>query len=124
MRKKVLPFPRRKAASAPLVMQGRSRVIIHVGAQRYAMDITCEAAALPPEPTPAATPGRVEHLQVQTRFLRVYQPAVVGDRIDGWRVCWIGGWDKAKVLFVVMVERVVRGGASAALEHRRAGESD
>jgi hypothetical protein len=76
------------------------------------------------EPTPAATPGRLEHLQVQTRFLRLYQPAVVGDRIDGWHVCWIGGWDKGKVLFVVMVERVVRGGASAALEHRRAGESD
>ena len=23
----------------------------------------------------------------------------------GWRVCWIGGWDKCRVLFVVMVER-------------------
>ena len=29
----------------------------------------------------------------------------IGDRIDGWRVCWIGGWDKCRVLFVVMVER-------------------
>jgi hypothetical protein len=36
----------------------------------------------------------VEELQVQTRFLRLYHPAVLGDRIDGWRVCWIGGWDK------------------------------
>ena len=37
-------------------------------------------------------------------------PAVAPrDRIDGWRVCWIGGWDKGKVLFVVMVERVCRG---------------
>jgi len=124
MPKKVLPFPRRKPASAPPLTQARSRVIIHLGAQQYALDITCEAAALPPEPTPAATPGRVEHLQVQTRFLRLYQPAVLGDRIDGWRVCWIGGWDKGKVQFVVMVERVVRGGASAALEHRRAWESD
>ena len=101
MRKEVIPFPLRKAASSEAVQQTRSRIVIHVGARRYAMD-----------------------LQVQTRFLRVYQPAIVGDRIDGWRVCWIGGWDKAKVLFVVMVERVVRGGASAALEHRHAGESD
>ncbi|MGA2716295.1 MAG: hypothetical protein ABSG41_24630 [Bryobacteraceae bacterium] len=23
-----------------------------------------------------------------------------------WRVCWLGGWDKGRVLFVVMVERV------------------
>ena len=22
-----------------------------------------------------------------------------------WRVCWIGGWDKCQVLFVVTVER-------------------
>jgi hypothetical protein len=29
----------------------------------------------------------------------------LGDRIEGWRVCWLGGWDKGRVLFVVMVER-------------------
>jgi hypothetical protein len=23
----------------------------------------------------------------------------------GWRVCWIGGWDKHCILFVVMVAR-------------------
>ena len=27
----------------------------------------------------------------------------LGDRIDGWRVCRIGGWDNCRVLFVVMV---------------------
>ena len=108
MRKKVIQFPPRKAASSPQVTYGRSRIMIHVGAQRYAMDITCEAAALPSEPASAATPGRLEELQVQTRFLRLRKPAVLGDRIDGWRVCWLGGWDKGKVFFVVMVERVVR----------------
>ena len=106
MRKKVIPLPPRKAASPPPVM-GCSRILIHVGAQRYAMDITCEATALPPEPAPAATSGRLEELQVQTRFLRLRKPAVLGDRINGWRVCWLGGWDKGKVFFVVMVERVV-----------------
>jgi hypothetical protein len=110
MRKKVIQFPQRKAQAPPPITTGCSRVLIHVGAQRYAMDITCEATALPPEPAPAATPGRVEELQVQTRFLRLRKPAVLGDRIDGWRVCWLGGWDKGKVFFLVMVERVVRGG--------------
>jgi hypothetical protein len=43
-------------------------------------------------------------------FRLTAKPAVLGDRIDGWRVCWIGGWDKGKVLFVVMVERVCRRG--------------
>jgi len=38
----------------------------------------------------------------------------LGDHIDGWRVCWVGGWDKGKVVFVVMVERVVRSGGHPA----------
>ena len=106
MRKKIIQFPARKAGDSPPPTKGRSRIMIHVGAQRYAMDITCEATALPPEPAPAATPGGLEELQVQTRFLsasRLYRAI----RIDGWRVCWLSGWDKGKVFFVVMVERVV-----------------
>ena len=110
MRKKVIVLPTRKAASAPPMTPARSRIVIHVGAHQYAMDITCQSTVLPPEPTPAATPEQVAQLAVQTRFLRLSQPAVLGDRIDGWRVCWIGGWDKGKVLFVVMVERVCRRG--------------
>ena len=44
-------------------------------------------------------------MQVETKFLRLFKPVSLGDRIDGWRVCWLGGWDKCRVLFVVMVER-------------------
>ena len=44
-------------------------------------------------------------MPVETKFLWLYRPAVLGQRIDGWRVCWVGGWDKCRVLFVVMVER-------------------
>lgn len=109
MRKKVVQFPPRKTANSPPVAKRRSRILIHVGARRYAMDITCQVTALPPEPAPAA-PCRLEKLQVQTRFLHLRKPAVLGDRIDGWRVCWLGGWDKVKVFCVVMVERVVRDG--------------
>ena len=57
--------------------------------------------------SPATTSGRLGELQVQTRFLRLRKPAVLGDHIEGWRVCWLGGWDKGKVFFVVIVERVV-----------------
>jgi len=108
MPKKVIPFPPRKAANPRPVTQGPSRILIRVGAQRYALNISCEAVIVPPEPAPPAKPNRLEKLQVQTRFLRLCRPAAVGDRIDGWRVCWVGGWDKNRVLFVVMVERVVR----------------
>ena len=106
--KKVIPFPPRKAAHPRPVRQGHCRIMIHVGRQRYALNIPCAAMVVPPEPAPAATPNRLEELQVQTRFLRLCQPAGLGDRIDGWRVCWVGGWDRSKVLFVVMAERVVR----------------
>ena len=37
--------------------------------------------------------------------LRLFKPVALGNRIDGWSVCWIGGWDKCRVLLVVMVER-------------------
>jgi hypothetical protein len=44
-------------------------------------------------------------MDVETKFLRLTKPVALGDRIDGWRVAWIGGWDRCRVLFVVMVER-------------------
>ena len=44
-------------------------------------------------------------MPVETKFLRLKWPVVMGQSIDGWRVCWVGGWDKGRVLFVAMVER-------------------
>ena len=44
-------------------------------------------------------------MHVQTKFLRLSKPVSLGDRIDNWRVSWVGGWDKCRVFFVVMVDR-------------------
>jgi|HubBroStandDraft_5_1064220.scaffolds.fasta_scaffold372546_2 hypothetical protein len=33
------------------------------------------------------------------------QPVSMGHCIDGWRVCWLGGWDKQRLFFVVMLVR-------------------
>ena len=52
--------------------------------------------------------GTRNHMLVQTKFLRLRTPAALGDRIAGWRVCWLGGWDKGRVFYVVMVERGAR----------------
>ena len=41
---------------------------------------------------------------VQAKFLRLSHAVPLGHRVDGWRVCWVGGWDRCRVLFVVMVE--------------------
>jgi hypothetical protein len=37
-------------------------------------------------------------MQVETKLLRLFKRAALGDRFGGWRVCWIGGWDKCRVL--------------------------
>jgi hypothetical protein len=45
-------------------------------------------------------------MEVETKFLRLRQPVEWGHNIDGWRVCWLGGWDKGRVFYVVMAMRV------------------
>ena len=45
-------------------------------------------------------------MRVETKFLRLFRAVGLGDDIEGWQVCWLGGWDKCRVLFVVMVKRV------------------
>ena len=47
-----------------------------------------------------------EQPQLETKFLRLRQPAAVGDQLDGWRVCWLGGWDKSHLFYWVMIVRV------------------
>lgn len=44
------------------------------------------------------------HIPVRTKFLRLFHPIAVGEHVGGWRVCWVGGWDRSHILFIVMVE--------------------
>ncbi len=45
-------------------------------------------------------------MPVETKYLRLRQPVALGCRIDGWRVCWLGGWDRQRIFYIVMVQRV------------------
>ena len=45
-------------------------------------------------------------VQIETKYLRLSNAASLGDYVEGWRVCWLGGWDKSRVLYVVMVQRI------------------
>jgi hypothetical protein len=45
--------------------------------------------------------------EVETRFVRLRQAVELGDDVDGWRVCWLGGWDKNRVFYIAMVLRVL-----------------
>jgi hypothetical protein len=29
----------------------------------------------------------------------------MGHRIGGWRVCWLGGWDRGRLFYVVLVKK-------------------
>jgi hypothetical protein len=51
---------------------------------------------------------------IETKYLRLSNVVSVGDDLAGWRVCWVGGWDKFRVLSVVMVERMEPEADSAA----------
>ena len=51
---------------------------------------------------------QVGAFEIRTKFLRLRKPPRLGDRLDGWRVCWLGGWDRGRIFFVVMVERKYR----------------
>jgi hypothetical protein len=101
VKKRVIHFPRRKSVAPEPVTGRRSRIVVNVGAQRYALDISCTATSL--STANQLSPGT----HIETKFLHLRKPVSLGDRIDGWRVCWLGGWDKGKLFYVVMVERAV-----------------
>jgi hypothetical protein len=96
MAKKVVPLPPRCAMPTNTVSE--QRVTIRLGKQRYALDIKCPASISPHEKPPASR-------LIETKFIRLRQPVALGEYIDGWRVCWVGGWDRGKVFFVAMVSR-------------------
>jgi hypothetical protein len=50
---------------------------------------------------------RIASVRVETKFLRLKEAPSLGTMIEGWRVCWLGGWDRGRIFFVVMVERKV-----------------
>jgi hypothetical protein len=96
MGKNVIQFRRRKGATdSEKAASSGSQIMVRVGKQRYAINLAAERKPLV--------------RQVETKFLRLRQPATLGDRIDGWRVCWLGGWDRGRLFYVVMVERAVLG---------------
>jgi hypothetical protein len=80
------------------------------GAERFVLagpgDIQpgrCESAALTSFGYEGMNVGL--RMLLETKFLVLTKPVALGDVIEGWRVSWIGGWDKGRVVFTAMVER-------------------
>jgi hypothetical protein len=45
-------------------------------------------------------------MQLETKFLRLQIAVTLGSRFGDWQVCWVGGWNKHRIGFMVMVVRV------------------
>jgi|HubBroStandDraft_2_1064218.scaffolds.fasta_scaffold265513_2 hypothetical protein len=45
-------------------------------------------------------------MTLETKYVHLRRAVAVGERIDGWRVSWVGGWDRCKVFFVGMLVRI------------------
>ena len=48
-----------------------------------------------------------ESMQLETKFLRLKTPVALGSRFGDWKVCWLGGWTRHKLSYLVMVVRVI-----------------
>jgi hypothetical protein len=45
-------------------------------------------------------------MRLETKYLRLRTPVTIGCRFGEWQVCWLGGWTKHRLFYLVMV-RVV-----------------
>ena len=45
-------------------------------------------------------------MQLDTKFLRLRTPVTLGSHFGHWRVCWLGGWTRHRLFYVVMVVRI------------------
>jgi hypothetical protein len=53
-------------------------------------------------------PHRFGGVRPGTKFLHLETQAMLGERINAWRLCWLGGWDRGRLFYLVMVERASR----------------
>jgi hypothetical protein len=45
-------------------------------------------------------------MQMETKFLRLRTPVELGSRFDDWQVCWLGGWARFRLHYLVMLVKV------------------
>lgn len=45
-------------------------------------------------------------MQMETKYLRLRTPVELGSLFDDWHVCWLGGWSKHRMYYLVMLVRI------------------
>ena len=63
-------------------------------------------------------------MQMETKFLRFRTPVEFGTRFGDWQVCWLGGWARFRLYFLVMLVKIPfrRFPKAATKRHRSARE--
>ena len=44
-------------------------------------------------------------MQWEAKYLHLRTPVTIGSRFGEWRVCWLGGWTRYRLSFLVMIVR-------------------
>jgi hypothetical protein len=47
-------------------------------------------------------------MQLETKFLRLRTPVEIGSRFDIWQVCWLGGWGRNRLYYLLTVVKIKR----------------
>jgi hypothetical protein len=45
-------------------------------------------------------------MQLETKFLRLRTPVTIGCRFGEWEVCWLGGWQRHRLYYLVMLVKL------------------
>jgi hypothetical protein len=45
-------------------------------------------------------------MRLETKFLRLKTSVTVGSWFGDWQVCWLGGWTRDRLSYLVMVVRI------------------
>lgn len=46
------------------------------------------------------------NVKMETKFLRLRTPVEIGSRFGDWTVCWLGGWQKHRMFYLVMLVKL------------------
>jgi hypothetical protein len=47
-------------------------------------------------------------MELETKYLRLRTPVTLGSRFGEWQVCWLGGWNRDRLFYLVMVVKLPR----------------
>jgi hypothetical protein len=45
-------------------------------------------------------------MQLETKYLRLRNEVALGCWFEDWQVCWLGGWSKHRLYYLVMLVKV------------------